>query len=642
MNNNHPLNPLSYGRRLERKFRSWRKRLPFRFQQWRIARAYATFDVAAALQACRRQPLYSLVVPVYRTDPQWLRRCIASVRGQLYPRWELILVDDGSQSPTVTEELQRWAARDHRIRTFALPSNGGISRATNHGLAQARGEFVGLLDHDDELTPDALLWMVVAHNRNPRSRWFYTDEAVLELDGNYAGRFHRKPAFSWEYLLSVMYCCHFTVYERDFLETVGGMRPEVDGAQDHDLALRVSEHITPEEVTHIPQMLYLWRAIPQSTAHTLDSKPEAAGAAYRAVQEAVARRGLPCRVTPDADIPTLFHLELRPRTRPKVAIVIPTRNASAMLRRCVDSLRANTEYPNYEVVVIDNQSDEPELARYLNELGDRIPARTLRYDQPFNHSDMHNQVISGLDAELIVLANNDVYDFSPRWLEQFVATTQLDESIAGAGGKLFYPDGTIQHAGVVIGVADGLAGNVWCGAPGSSCGYLGRARSLQQVAAVTGALMIVKKSAYLEVGGFDAQRYPTSYNDVDLWIRLGAAGYRCLFNPEVQAFHEESKSRGVSENELEYQRRMREDFRRRGYRDPFWNLALFDNPSKVRRDERTAQWALNKLDALRHEVQTLMADNRARVFSFPVSRGRSTSETMRPVLPARAECHPAA
>lgn len=600
----------SWGRKVEQKLRRWRKRLPFRFQQWRIARAYAGVNVRQALQACPRQPLYSLVVPVYRTELRWLRRCIASVRRQMYRQWELILVDDGSQNPELTAELQRWAARDPRVRVFALPTNQGISAATNFGLAQARGEFVGFLDHDDELTPDALLWMVVAHNRNPRGRWFYSDEAVLEMNGNYAGRFHRKPAYSWEYLLSVMFTCHFSVYERRLLETVGGFRSETDGAQDHDLALRVADHVSPNEVTHIPQVLYFWRAIPQSTACTPGIKPAAPLAALHAVQQAIERRSLPIQAMPDADIATLFHLHLRPRSTPKVAIVIPTRNAAAMLERCITSLMARTRYPHYEIVVIDNQSDEPRLAKYLQELAARTAARTFRYDQPFNHSDLHNVVVPQLDAELIVLANNDVYDFGPEWLEQLVATTQLDEKIAGVGGKLFYPDGTIQHAGIVIGVSDGLAGNVWCGQPGESVGYLGRARSLQQVAAVTGALMIVRKSAFLEIGGFDAQRYPTSYNDVDLWMRLGAAGYRCLFNPEVHAVHEESKTRGVSANELEYQRRMREDVRSRQYRDPFWNLDLFDNPSRVRRHERTAQWAIQKLQALRQNIQALIAENR--------------------------------
>jgi GT2 family glycosyltransferase len=268
-----------------------------------------------------------------------------------------------------------------------------------------------------------------------------------------------------------------------------------------------------------------------------------------------------------------------------------------MVRRCVESLRSNTSYPNYEIVIIDNQSDESELASYIEELSITANARSFQYDQPFNHSDMHNQVIPQLDAELIVLANNDVYDFSPGWLEQLVATVQLDDSIAGAGGKLFYPDGTVQHAGVVVGVA-GLAGNVGTGAPGNHPGYLGRARSLQRMAAVTGALMIIKKSAFLAVGGFNAQRFPVSYNDVDFWVRLGEAGYSCLFNPEVQAVHEESKTRGVTPAEVEYRNRLKDDLTRRRYRDPFWNLALFDSPSRARRRESSVEWVRDKLEAL--------------------------------------------
>jgi GT2 family glycosyltransferase len=276
-----------------------------------------------------------------------------------------------------------------------------------------------------------------------------------------------------------------------------------------------------------------------------------------------------------------------------------------MLRRCIESLTANTRYPDYEIAVIDNQSDDPALARYLQELGGRAPLRTFRYDRPFNHSDMHNQVVPRLDAPLIVLANNDLYDFAAGWLEQLVATAELDESIAGAGGKLFFPDGTVQHAGIVIAAPGMSVGHVGHRMPGDSPGYLGRARALQEMSAVTAALMIVKKSAFLEVGGFDARRYPTSYNDIDLWIRLGEAGYRCLFNPKVQAFHEESKSRGRSAHEAEYVRRLDEDLAARAFRDSFWNPALFDRPFRMARREHTAQWTFEKLRALEQECREL-------------------------------------
>lgn len=599
--------PLQYGKKLEQGLRRWRRKLganrAIRLEQAEIVKAYETFPVAELLTRLPSQPLFSVIVPVYRTDLRWLRACVESVRAQMYPNWELILVDDGSDSPQLTAELRRHAALDQRIRTFTLPNNQGISAATNHGLAHADGEFVGLLDHDDMLTPDALLWVAAAHNRNPQSRWFYSDEAILEANGNYAARFHRKPAYSWEYLLSVMYTCHFTVYSRELVERVGGLRDKFNCAQDHDLALRISEQVTPDEVTHIPHVLYFWRAIPESTASSIDAKPAAIEAAKEAVTEAVQRREIPCRVESNEVVPTLFHFHLMPRSTPEVAVIIPTRNAASLVSRCIRSLSANTNYPNYRIVVIDNQSDEPELDACLNELARHTPLVTHRYDKPFDHSDMHNEVISQLDDELVVLVNNDVYDFSSGWLEQLVATTQLDDAIAGAGGKLYYPDGTIQHAGVVIGVA-GLAGNVLAGAAGDEPGHLGRSWSLQACSAVTGALMILRREAFEKVGGFDSARYPVSYNDVDLWVRLGEAGYRCLFNPEVSAFHEESKTRGVTAAEETYRQRLREDLTRRDYVDPYWNLALFEDPKRRHRLDSTSEWAKLKLEALRQLVHS--------------------------------------
>lgn len=609
MTNRGRLHPLRYGRKLEECFRLWPRRVLFRRHQRRIARAYRSFEAAEVLENCRRQPLYSIVVPVYRTPLKWLRRCVDSVRRQLYPRWELILVDDGSQTESLTKALREYANTDPRIRDFHLSHNQGISAATNHGIGRARGEFVGFLDHDDELTPDALLWMVVAHNRYPRGRWFYSDEATIQPDGDYSRGFHRKPDYSPEFLLSIMFACHFSVYERELIERVGGLRPEFDGSQDHDLALRVSEHVSRDQVIHIPHVLYFWRALPQSTAGCATAKPDAASAGRKAVRQTLQRRDIRGRVSSHSQLATLYRLELEPRRQPKVSILIPTRNSLGLLASCVYSLIANTDYPDYEVVVIDNQSDQPEAELFFEDLTARGRIRTFRYDKPFNHSDMHNWAVSRLDSELIVFLNNDVYGFSKRWLEQLVATTQLDASIAGAGCKLFYPDGTIQHGGIAIGLRGGAV-NLWSGAPQHFAGYYGRALLLQEVSAVTGALMILKKSAFERVGGFDSQRYPISFNDVDLWLRLGDAGYRCLYNPEVQAFHHESMTRGVSQHELEYQQRICEDVRRRGATDRFWNLAVLDDPKKRRKEVATARWALSKLEDLRRQAESLkLLDN---------------------------------
>jgi GT2 family glycosyltransferase len=616
---------LQWGREIERTLRDIRYRLTYALRRTQIDRTYGRIDVDDVLAQCERQPLFSVVVPVYRTPLQWLRSCVKSVRGQLYPHWELILIDDGSKSESLSAELRKYEASDSRIRVFHLAANQGISGATNYGIARAQGQFIALLDHDDDLTPDALLWMAVAHNRNPQARWFYSDEAIIDTRGNYAGRFHRKPSYSREYLLSVMYTCHLSVYDRQLIEHVGGLRSEFDGAQDHDLALRLSEVVSPEEVVHVPQVLYFWRAIPESTASDPNAKPSAA-AGRNAVKEAMKRRGIRGRVFSDPVIQTLYRVELEPLSEPKVSILIPTRNGFDLISRCVYSLRANTEYSNYEIVVIDNQSDEKELQLFLEDQELQQTVRVIRYNKPFNHSDMHNKAIDELDSELLVFLNNDTYAFCPCWLEQLVATVQLEPSIAGAGAKLYYPDKTIQHAGVVVGVG-GLAGSLWNGEPGDSPGYVGRARSIQEMSAVTAALMIMRKSAFESIGGFDGERYPTSYNDVDLWIRLGEAGYRCIYNPEVHAFHFEGKSRGVdvSEQEREYRRRLTEDLESRSYVDPFWNLEILDPPKVKRRREGSRAWVLDKLRAMQDEVEALREDAGADQHSGSVAPPREAA-----------------
>jgi GT2 family glycosyltransferase len=260
----------------------------------------------------------------------------------------------------------------------------------------------------------------------------------------------------------------------------------------------------------------------------------------------------------------------------------------------------------------------------------------ITYDKPFNHSDMHNKAIAEIDSELIVLMNNDVYGFNRGWLEQLVATIENDESIAGVGAKLFYPDGTIQHAGVVIGSCGGLAGHADCKHPGNTPGYYGRSRALHQVSGVTAALMIMRKSAFEAVGGFDAARYPTSFNDVNLWVRLGDAGYRCLFNPGVHAIHEEGKTRTMPPDEGEFQRRLYEDLRRREWRDPYWNLALFGNLEELFEHERTWDWIPEKVKMLRKEIQKLKTppaattlENLAELLSKSIPDGAYTARISR-------------
>ncbi len=530
-------------------------------------------DAERLLEALELQPRISLIVPVYRIEPRWLDLCIGSVVNQSYPNWELVLVDDGSGERALSELMTAWAARDERIRLVPLGENRNISGATNAGIEHATGEFIGFLDHDDELTPDALAWIVAYHNRRPEARWFYSDEVIVNPEGQCLN-LHLKPDFSPEFLLSAMYTCHLSVYAADLIRETGGMRLGFEGSQDHDLALRISETVRRDQVVHIPRVLYRWRAVESSTAADVDCKPHALVAGRRAVKEALARRGIRGQVRPSPYCSSMYEIHLQPQRFPAVSIIIPTKNGLADLKTCLDSLHKKTRYPDYEVIVIDNQSDDPKLLAYLEQEQQAGRLRVLPYPEPFNHSDMNNQAVAACDSEYVVFMNNDVELISEAWLETLVAAAELDRSIAGVGAKLLYPDNAVQHAGLLLGIC-GLAGHAHRFAEDDDPGYLCRANLLNEFSGATAALLLMRKSAFREVGGFDEALFPTSFNDVDLWIRLGKAGYRCLYNPFVKAYHYESKTRKTPPpTEAEYENRLKEKWKTELASDRFYNPNL--------------------------------------------------------------------
>ena len=520
-----------------------------------------------------RQPRFSIVIPVYKVDPKWLELCIGSVANQYYPNWEAILVDDCSHDPALTTLMANWCRRDSRFRLLELKENLNISGATNAGIEAATGELIGFLDHDDELTPDALTWFAASQSEHPDAKWFYSDEAIIHPDGR-CKNLHLKPDYSPEFLLAAMYPCHFSVYDADLLKSVGGLRLGFEGAQDYDLALRVSETVERDQVVHIPRVLYHWRAIETSTARDVEVKPLAQKAGLNAVEEALSRRGIQGKVKPSGNCASMFEIALTPRNTPKVTIIIPTRNGFEDLQTCLCSLREKTRYPNCEVVVIDNQSDDPQLLSFLKSEETAGRLRVQNFDRPFNHSEMNNLAARASDAEYVVFMNNDVELITEDWLETLVATVELDGSIAGVGAKLLYPDGTMQHGGLILGIG-GLAGHAHRFAEDGEPGYLNRACLLNEFSGATAAMLLVRRSAFLEVGGFDADEFPTSFNDVDLWIRLRKAGHRCLYNPLVKAFHYESKSRRTpSELETEYENRLKSRWKTELECDRFYNPNL--------------------------------------------------------------------
>ena len=518
-------------------------------------------------------PKISIVIPIYKIALQWLEKCITSVVRQYYPNWELILVDDASHQEDITQLMKTWADRDERIRFFKLEQNRGIAGATNFGLEQAQGEYVGFLDHDDELTPDALTWVVWTLQKHPDALWLYSDEDKISENGQRSLPYF-KPDYSPEFLLANMYTCHFSVYHNDLLKKAGYLREGFDGAQDHDLALRISEMVTREQVVHIPRILYHWRMLASSTSGDLAIKPQAISAGRRAVAQALQRRNINGRVESYRPVPSVYQIEFTPSTTPKISIIIPSKNAVNLLRKCINSIHAHTQYPNFDIIVIDNASGDPDALAYLNAESAAGKLKVVPYDKPFNHSDMNNIAVAHTDAELILLLNNDIEIISDKWLEQMVGTMELSRDIAAVGALLYYPNRTIQHSGIILGIR-GRAGHAHKRLSCEISGYFHRIPSLQEFTAVTAALIMIKQKCFQAIGGFNAQDYPTSYNDVDLCLRLRQKGYRCIYNPMIRAFHHETATRVVLGGKEEvYWSLLEQDHAKLAQNDPFYNPNL--------------------------------------------------------------------
>ena len=494
-------------------------------------------------------PLISLLLPVFQTPEVWLRRCLDSVLLQAYPHWELCIADDASPDPRVAEVLREYAARDPRVRLVLRASNGHISAASNSALEIATGAFVGLLDHDDELRPHALLEVAEAIRDKPGVGLLYSDEDKIDAEGR---RFqpYFKPDWNPDLLRSQNYVCHFSVIRADLIRAVGGFRAGFEGSQDHDLILRCVERLAPDQIHHIPKVLYHWRAIPGSTALERESKDYASTAGMRAVTEHLQRQRLPATVE---ELPH-GHYRVRwaiPAQPPKVSIIIPTRDRLELLRCCVESVLARTDYANYEIVIVDNRSVLPATLAYLDELRARADVAVLQYDADFNYSAINNWAASQCTGELLCLLNNDVEVISSDWLGEMVGHA-LRPDIGAVGAMLYYPDDTIQHAGVILGI-HGVAAHVYAGLPRESPGHGGRARVAQNLSAVTGACLLVRRETYERVGGLD-ESLQVAFNDIDFCLRLRAAGYRNLWTPFAELYHHESASRGLEDTEEKRQR----------------------------------------------------------------------------------------
>ncbi|WP_338552553.1 glycosyltransferase [Paenibacillus sp. KS-LC4] len=486
------------------------------------------------------KPMISVVVPVYNVEEAWLRKCLDSVLDQIYDNWELCIADDASTLTHIRKVLTEYAAMDSRIKVIFREKNGHISETSNSALEIANGEFIALLDHDDEITKDAFVEVVRLLNNHPDADMIYSDEDKISPDGIRHSPFF-KPDWSPETFMSQMYTCHMGVYRTSLIREIGGFRRGFEGSQDYDLVLRFTEKTN--RIYHIPKILYHWRSIPQSTASGGAAKGYTNDAGYRALQEALERRHIQGWVEPDPDVSNLYVVHHRLTTRPLISIIIPTRNMTAILETCITSIFAQTSYDHFEIIIVDNGSDDPATLALLQKWSATEPSRfrVERIDIPFNYSRLNNLAVEKANGELILLLNNDIEVISSCWLEEMAAQAIRNE-IGAVGACLLYPDNTIQHAGVVLGIG-GVAGHSHKYFSEKEYGYYSRLRMVTNYSAVTAACLMIRKEVYLSVEGLD-ENLEVAFNDVDFCLRVGDIGLRNVWLPQVKLYHHESKSRG--------------------------------------------------------------------------------------------------
>ena len=533
------------------------------YQEW-IAQfdtlsAYDIRAIQTRIGQLPRRPRFSVVMPVYETPERWLRRAIESVRDQLWPEWELCIADDASKSRHVRAVLEEAAASDPRIRVSFRKANGHISETSNTALALATGDFAVLLDHDDELPRHALYLLAEETLEHPETDLIYTDEDKIDERGRRYEPFF-KPDWDPDLFTSQNYFSHLGAYRLSLVREVGGFRSGYEGSQDYDLALRCIQRSS--RVRHVPFVLYHWRSIAGSTAAAAEAKSYALTSAQRALRDHLTKLE-PSVEVETGPFPTLYRVRRPLRAEaPLASLLVPTRNAGDVLRRCIDSIYARTHYPRFELVIVDNQSEDPSTLRYLEELRHSGQARVVQYPHPFNYSAINNLAAREAKGEVLVLLNNDVEVITPEWLSELVANATRP-GIGAVGARLLYPNGTVQHAGVVTGIY-GVAGHVHRFLPRQAPGYFGRARVVHGVSVVTGACLAIRRSVYQELGGLDESNLAVAFNDVDFCLRLREAGYRNLYTPYAELYHYESYSRGADtapekrerfEREVAYMRR---------------------------------------------------------------------------------------
>ncbi len=521
---------------------------------------------------------FSVLVPLYNTPEKFLREMIDSVQAQTYRKWELCLADGSDDAhPEVGRICQEYMQNDSRIKYKKIEKNLGISGNTNVCFGMATGEYIGLFDHDDLLHPSVLYEYMKAICEQDAD-YIYCDEVTFE--GNSIDNMltiHFKPDFSIDNLRANNYICHFSVFSEKLLEETGLFRSEFDGSQDHDMILRLTSRA--KKIVHVPKILYYWRSHPQSVAADINAKTYAIDAAKRAVLAHLKSCGLEGTVESTRAFPTIFRIKYKLKAKPMISIIIPNKDHRDDLKRCVDSILNKSTYENYEILIVENNSTETETFAYYKMLENQPKVRVITYEAEggFNYSKINNFAAKQAKGEYLLLLNNDTKVITREWMEELLMYAQRDD-VGAVGAKLYYADNTIQHAGIVIGLgAHHAAGHTHHLLPKENLGYMGRLCYAQDVTAVTGACLLVRKSLYEQVGGLD-ESFTVALNDVDFCLRLRALGLLNIFTPFAELYHYESKSRGLDKDGASAERYNKEvaHFRERWKKeldagDPYFN-----------------------------------------------------------------------
>ena len=490
----------------------------------------------------------SILVPLFNTPEKFLREMIDSVQYQTYGNWELCLADGSDDKhQEVGEIVAEYMKNDSRIKYQKIEKNLGISGNTNICFGMATGEYIGLFDHDDILHP-SVLFESMKKICDEGADYVYCDEATFQSpDINDLIVLHFKPDYSKDNLRANNYICHFSVFAKELLESTELFRSAYDGSQDHDMILRLTHNA--KKICHIPRILYYWRSHPQSVAADINAKTYAIDAAKRAVHDHILdTEGIEVQVESTRAFPTIFEIKYPIKGEPKISIIIPNKDHVKDLRRCVDSVLNESTYKNYEIVIVENNSEEQSIFEYYKELEKNEKVKVVTYKGTFNYSKINNFAVQSATGDYLLFLNNDTEVITPEWMENMLMYAQRAD-VAAVGAKLYYGDNTIQHAGIVLGLgAHRAAGHTHYKAPHEHLGYMGRLCYAQDVSAVTAACLLVKKSLFDEVGGFD-ESFTVAFNDVDLCMKFREKGYLNIFTPFAEMYHYESKTRGLEEGE---------------------------------------------------------------------------------------------